>query len=185
MNPVSSILRSLGVFAVASAVVGIAACCRDARSIPVATLGAPETAEYGGAVQRLEDRGSHVYCRVEGRGTVFGGVGGMKDVFRYARENDRKRVLLDIREADVAQLSTPEVIVGTLALLPFWDFGTRISVLMPAETLPGLVDRYSFPAGRIRLIKLRRFDKMEDAQTWLLEDASPAAPTEGIGRVGG
>lgn len=164
-----SLFRTSG----AAAVLGfmMLACARDKKPGQAPeTLGAPDTQVFGGATQELEDRGLYVYCRVTGPGTVFGGVSGMKQVFKYASANNRHRILLDLWKADMTELSTPEVIAGTFGLLPFWDWGTRISVLMPAEALPKLVNRFSFPVGKIRLIKLRRFDKMEDAEAWLLRD---------------
>lgn len=144
------------------------ACAREEG--PAEILGARDRQVFGGATQELEDRGSYVYCCVTGPGTVSGGVQGMKQVFRYARANQRRRILLDIENTELAELTIPQIIGGTLSLLPSWDFGTRISVLMRDETLPTLVDRNSFPLGRIRLIKLRRFAKMEDAEAWLLAD---------------
>ncbi|MBI1784086.1 hypothetical protein HYR69_02995 [Candidatus Sumerlaeota bacterium] len=146
------------------------ACTRNTEETAHKTLGGPTIQEFGGATQELQDRGNYIYCRVCGRGTVFGGVSGMKEVFRYARANNQRRILLDLWDADVTKLSVPEIIAGTFSLLPIWDFSTRISVHMPDETLPNLVNRFSFPEGRIRLIKMRRFAKLEDAEVWLLAD---------------
>lgn len=146
------------------------ACATSNERVVSDTIGSPTSAVYGGARQDLEDCGDYVHCRVIGQGTILGGVSGMKEVFKYADANNRKLILLDICEADVSELSLPDIIVGTFGLLPFWDFSTRIAVLMPEETLPTLVDRHSFPMGKIRLIKLRRFDSIHDAKFWLLED---------------
>jgi len=146
------------------------ACATSNERVAPDTIGTPTSAVYGGARQELEDCGEYVHCRVIGQGTILGGVSGMKEVFKYADANNRKLILLDICEADVSELSLPDIIVGTFGLLPFWDFSTRIAVLMPEDTLPTLVDRHSFPMGKIRLIKLRRFDNISDAKFWLLED---------------
>jgi len=159
----------LAVLALLCAVTSSCARNKGAAMAP-AKLGEPESREFGGAIQELEDRGSHVYCRVRGRGSITGGVGGMKDVFRYARENGRSRILLDVWEAEVGTLSVPEIIIGTCGLLPFWDWSTRIAVYMPDETLPTLVSRFSFPEGMIRLIKLRRFATVPEAEAWLMRD---------------
>jgi len=137
---------------------------------PATVLGKPEKLVIGDTTQEMTDRGQYVYCRVVGPGTASGGFTGMQEVFRYARANGRHRILLDIWDTDVAKLSAAEVIVGTLRLLPYWDFGMRISVHMRDETLPTLISKESFPLGKIRLITLRRFSNMDEAIAWLLRD---------------
>lgn len=143
------------------------ACARKHQSPLV--LGEPVGFTYGQAVFEIEDRGTYVYCNVKGRCTVGNAVAGVRQIFRYTKANDRRRVLLDAWTVDLSSMTPGELILGALSLLPSWDFGLKIAAHVPADVLPALSSGSAFPSS-LQVLKVRRYDTLAEAEAWLLKD---------------